>query len=1441
MFERSKICLNGYWDFHPGDGTLGQIPKSWEETKILVPSPWNINAFSAPYSRHTDKEEVFVRGGDFELFPGYPAEWETAESGWYQTEFFVPEDWKGKSVNLLFEAVHYYSEFYINGVLAHTDRDGFLPVEFPVGPYVSFGEKNSLAVGVRKMSQFKLRLPEGGYQYEIPTGSFWGDTIAGIWQDVYLLAYPESYISDAFVTTDINSSELTVQTEISGAYQETSLEFYLRPLRGTKVYSIGSSAVAGGITEYRYDYGPIREEIKLWWPDSPELYYLDICLKDREAAIDVKTLRFGFRSFEAKGNKFYLNGIPYNLRNDSWHYMGFPYQTPKYARLWYKMAKEANANHVRLHAQVYPEFFLDIADEMGMLITAESSIWGSHCRYHYSAEFIENCKKHVERMIKRDRNHPSIVLWNVENECTMAYMVSADNGVKDEEELNERLYGLAEHGRKFDTTRPVCADGGKDYGGRLPVVNLHYPGRRPGIKTGKPIAIGEMGSMYYSTPDMAADLQGEAVFLSFQERLEAVGKEVFDALLQQRKWAAQTCVFNLVWYGLEPLPFKEKLWSYEDVTAPGVKPHKTGPYISTLNAGYDEDLPEYIPNPVFYRTKAAYMPERFFFEGNRIRFYNGETGFNKISVFNDSLEIQNYRLVWSVSEEDKENAFFAVYEKDMTLNPSCYEELELTFALPEAEKISNCKLNVAMKLGNKLIYEESLVIRVYNRDYLFRRIKGKKRLAAAGTFSDTLAGLLKEVGIPLFKAGITEEPDLLLVTGETKEMDFTGKRVLILDPDKAGFNDWVIHQEVKKAFLSEGYPVLSCDLKEDDIGEWDNGSIAHQVFSGELNLNARALLTTGKGIPLVLETLGTPDRNIVSCLSLLEAALTEPAAAVLLGNLTEYLAEETAVECRECVVISRKNSSLVKFLKDIKAAVRLTDWEDRKAIRAIRGENTVIADGSYPVGYLDEFTPANTKQVLVMNLISENIPVSLKGYMEITPWPLYQLVKEDNTHPLIKGIHTADLYGLEKGKEAIITGLPIFIKDKDKVRGILKNAGLDWRVWNHQGEQVKTAAIKRSGREAKTDRYGLAAVKHNGMDIYISQLNFTAQNRKLKKAGVTLFSNLEVKLEPKLEDDFERMLYEGICEDKVKKALMLYQEKEADSKTLSPGINKTEGSDRFWKVTAMDKRLSVKPGIYYYGLYIYSPSDRRDLLLNPDLIGLQAISSYDKQVYLNRELIGEGKDIQLNALCLNSGWNLFLVKETVDGAGKEMPENGFKGKHGANSSGIPGTDNVPVLIRFFRKDHDDIDLQFSLEPGGQTEVPRDFWELRTNFNETEKENVLKGKGYYWVSGKDQHPGMYFQIDLKEVHRISGIRFSGKSLSDNNICLPRSFSIQICGDEGEWKDIYAVSNEEELYPEDGKMLVHLGNIKAKQIRLMLTSVALKPWILSELKIYEQTGF
>ncbi len=138
-------------------------------------------------------------------------------------------------------------------------------------------------------------------------------------------------------------------------------------------------------------------------------------------AIDRKYARFGWREFKIKGEDFYLNDRKIRIKGDSWHFMGIPQLTRRYAYAWYRALKDAGGNGVRLHAMPYPTFYLEVADEMGVCVLDESAIWASHCAFNYDEPVTwERFYAHVTSLVLRDRNHPSVMGWSVENEIRMA-------------------------------------------------------------------------------------------------------------------------------------------------------------------------------------------------------------------------------------------------------------------------------------------------------------------------------------------------------------------------------------------------------------------------------------------------------------------------------------------------------------------------------------------------------------------------------------------------------------------------------------------------------------------------------------------------------------------------------------------------------------------------------------------------------------------------------------------------------------------------------------------------------------------------------------------------------------------------------------------------------------------------------------------------------------
>ena len=640
---RQDICLNGSWQFEPvalppgfkeGVDPVPQLPPlsadGWEKTPVRVPSPWNVNGFA-------DKNG---QGGDFRCYPSYPAAWENTKMGWLRKTFAVPADWKGKQVQLHFEAVAGDADIFVNGRQVGHHFGIFLPFDLDITAYLQYGQENELTVGIRKASLFDRRGPYGRRTYQ--AGSFWGQHIAGIWQDVYVVALPDVRASEAYVKPLVDEDRLETEITISNdkdAAETVRVEGQAFKWIGAggapepNVATPGPSArlaaqaaltlapvtinIPAHSTAKVQLSAAVGNHLALWSPDHPNLYGLVIRTSAEGRTVDSKYVRFGWRQTTFRGSQFLLNGQPLVMKGDSWHFLGIPQMTRRYAWAWFTALHAAHLNAVRLHAQPYPSFYLDMADEMGILVLDETAVWASDGGPKLDdPAFWKDTEHQLAEQVLRDRNHPSVFGWSASNEVKPIV-----RGVmRNPPGMMDRLiqyYGLwADLCHELDPTRPwVSCDGEDDGEGKLPVYIVHYGGYAAmdrAKNSGKPWGVGEAGNAYYGTPEQVAETNGDRAYESFLGRMEGVAASSYQSLMAQRdRGAIYRSVFNLVWYGLQPLPLGMKdtttpptlddgvYFTHFAEGEPGVQPERLGPYCTTLNPGYDPSLPLYKTWPLF--------------------------------------------------------------------------------------------------------------------------------------------------------------------------------------------------------------------------------------------------------------------------------------------------------------------------------------------------------------------------------------------------------------------------------------------------------------------------------------------------------------------------------------------------------------------------------------------------------------------------------------------------------------------------------------------------------------------------------------------------------------------------------------------------------------------------------------------------------------------------
>ena len=644
---RDEICLNGYWDFQavpvPGDWERGHgkapvlAPPSgeWDEVRIKIPSPWNVNDFAS----HR------LEGPDHRDYPSYPAAWCGVKMAWMRKMVQVPSQWAGDRVILHFEAVAGYAEVYAGGKKVAENFDLFLPFEADVTEVSVPGQELEILVGVRSQQLFEDTSGVG--RRVIPAGSMWGTHINGIWQDVYLLRRPAVRVEDVQVLPEVSKGTLSLKIrlrndsgsdaslKLTGTVQEwinhAGTDVISAPVPawelGVQALEIPSRKVkipAGGTVETTVSMD--ARTLRTWTPEHPDLYGLRLYLSKGKKTVDCQYIRFGWREWTLEGDKLCLNGRPYPLRGDSWHFMGIPQLTRRYVWAWYFAIKGMNGNAVRLHAQVYPRLYLEMADEMGICVLDETANWASDGGPALeNPAFWEHSKDHLRRMVLRDRNYPSVFGWSVsnENKPVILHVHRRPDLMPLQEQAWRDWVAIV---RETDPTRPwISSDGEEDGEGILPVTVGHYGdagSMRSWKGLGKPWGVGEHGMAYYGTPQEVAKYNGERAYESVEGRMEGLALESYNLLKDMRSsGASYSTVFNMAWYALKPLPLgKQDLTS--DMTledgivfgpyvegVPGVQPERLGPYGTTFNPGYDPALPLWETWPMYDAMRAANAPD----------------------------------------------------------------------------------------------------------------------------------------------------------------------------------------------------------------------------------------------------------------------------------------------------------------------------------------------------------------------------------------------------------------------------------------------------------------------------------------------------------------------------------------------------------------------------------------------------------------------------------------------------------------------------------------------------------------------------------------------------------------------------------------------------------------------------------------------------------------
>lgn len=658
---RDELCLNGPWQFQPtpipagyrhNQGTPPELAlpdaERWERTPIKIPSPWNVNVWGNGGDVGAGSRRPYVP--DSVYYPSYPPTWDHVEMGWLRRTFRLPQGWNdGRRIVLHFEAVAGQCQVLVNGKKAGEHFDRFLPFEVDITEMVTAGGTNELLVGVRAhvlYHQSSARYSK--FQATYAPGSN-TDRLVGIWQDVFLLGLPPVRITDVFAKPQVDRGTLELEVSVrndSTQPREVTVGGAVQPwvnLAGTEVLSApepkwkldpavlrltpGRVAVAPGAIATITLREPVAGRLEFWSPDSPSLYAAVLSLRSEGQETDRHLTRFGWRQLKLQGSDLLLNGKKIQMFGDLCHPFGPYMMSRRFAWAWYKMIKDFHGNAVRPHANIYPRCYLDLADEMGIMVLDETGLFGSSIQLNFEApESWDRFAAHYDGLVLRDRNHPSVFGWSFGNELFAIFRL---NNVtqEDTDAWYQKLTDLGLRARKLDSTREwISCDGDEDLRGTLPVWSKHFGHGLwlrdlPGPALNKPLMVGESGGTYSAKPGQLAEFNGDRAYENYAGRNEALAIDLYQNVVQMaRPRLTFFSASETVWFGLEHLAMGlrdfTRLPNRSDGVffgpyvegQPGAQLERIPPYMSTLNPGWDPDLPLYKALAMFEAMKAALAP-----------------------------------------------------------------------------------------------------------------------------------------------------------------------------------------------------------------------------------------------------------------------------------------------------------------------------------------------------------------------------------------------------------------------------------------------------------------------------------------------------------------------------------------------------------------------------------------------------------------------------------------------------------------------------------------------------------------------------------------------------------------------------------------------------------------------------------------------------------------
>lgn len=526
---RIRRNFNGNWIFKRqtiGAGELGSMDR--QNGRAVLVQPEFRKAYNVEYDDSSwEPVNLPHTWNAYDTTDAGPGYWRGI--GWYRKHFDLDRSFSGKRIFLEFEGANSVSEFWLNGQRIGEHKGGYTGFEFDITNLARLGaESNLLAVRVDNL--YHPNIP--------PTVKSDYNFYGGIYRYTWLRVSASSYIRDVHWTTPEVSderAEVRIETQITNKGSQVRNLTVLQEIFSpdnilVKTLSTPVSVRTDHTQNVVQSSGPINHP-RLWAPNTPQLYRIVVSLLENAQRIDQVEIPLGFRWYHFDSQKgLIFNGRRLQIQGTNWHqvYPGMGNALPKSRhREDIKMIRGMGANFWRTSHYPHDAATLEASDRMGLMVWEELPV---NKEIGQINEYTRNVVQMAEEMIRRDRNHPSIIVWGLAGEVNAPLEIA-----------KEVVGAVARKYRQLDSTRPVAmhSPGNDEIEALVDIVGVGV-GKETDAKHIKYPARPYM-TAEYSVAKMGRGIYG---FGPNSEDLACVKHEKFLAELNSRSWMAGGAIWH---------------------------------------------------------------------------------------------------------------------------------------------------------------------------------------------------------------------------------------------------------------------------------------------------------------------------------------------------------------------------------------------------------------------------------------------------------------------------------------------------------------------------------------------------------------------------------------------------------------------------------------------------------------------------------------------------------------------------------------------------------------------------------------------------------------------------------------------------------------------------------------------------------------------------------